>query len=153
MTTDTASSALTVLPLGNSLIPPSAITSQWSFDFQVPANSHGVMTVFIHPLGAPLLFNCTFDDCESPVVCECLVLCFWLHSADTSASVKCHKSSCHCTSWCGLICKLVIFWELTIQCTMSSVEWLERSNLYAVLRHHIAPSNVHLIDLFISSVH
>jgi len=74
-----------------SLIPTGgSIGAQWSF----PSNgtATGVVSVYVGAHGAPFLFNCTFDDCSKSI-----------DTTSNSEVVTCSKTSCHCSSWCGIV--------------------------------------------------
>eukprot|EP01119_Soliformovum_irregulare_P020712 TRINITY_DN675_c0_g1_i1.p1 TRINITY_DN675_c0_g1~~TRINITY_DN675_c0_g1_i1.p1 ORF type:complete len:842 (+),score=177.45 TRINITY_DN675_c0_g1_i1:111-2636(+) len=78
------------------LIPAGGLAAQWTFDPNTGAGS-GVMNAFLHPMGAPFLFNCTFQECTKNVD----------YDAGTE-SAECLHTSCYCSSWCSLILSNII---------------------------------------------
>lgn len=51
---------------GQTLFGPASVTAQWNMTKGQGAGE-GVLSVYIHPQGAPFLFNCTFGGCSVAV--------------------------------------------------------------------------------------
>eukprot|EP01114_Cavostelium_apophysatum_P002732 TRINITY_DN1241_c0_g2_i3.p1 TRINITY_DN1241_c0_g2~~TRINITY_DN1241_c0_g2_i3.p1 ORF type:complete len:901 (+),score=139.14 TRINITY_DN1241_c0_g2_i3:2952-5654(+) len=89
--------AMSCIPGGASVFPGlGSMTMQWDFDGF--SGGTGVLSTFVHPHGAPFLFNCSFSGCSESV------------SADqTLMTIDCEKTSCFCSSWCDGFLNQTIF--------------------------------------------
>lgn len=83
-------------PSANGIVPPGSVDSQWDFSAG-QGNGIGIVSVYIHPTGAPFLFNCTFSGCSNNV-----------NQGADSMTVTCTDTSCFCSTWCNAIVANII---------------------------------------------
>lgn len=111
-------------PTGGSQFPGlGSVTAQFTFPNDSYTGGAGVLSVFVHPNGAPFMFNCTFDNCTETLNTNQMIL-------------TCQHSSCWCSEWCSAVVANIIKGmkgKATIDCTFQGNCTITQVNMPLVI--------------------